>query len=118
MKRLYVEVMSSRDALRQFSRAWKSTSQNKNAETTIGVESISALTALLSPKRLELLRHVAQHPGLSVRALSMALGRDYKNVHTDVTELESRHLIERDQAGRVRAPYDELVIRAPLRDAA
>jgi len=118
MKRLYIEVMTSRDALRQFARAWKSASKNKSTEATIGVESISALTALLSPKRLELLRHVAQHPGLSVRALSIALGRDYKNVHTDVCELESRYLLERDQAGRVQAPYDELVIRAPLRDAA
>lgn len=118
MKRLYVEVMTSHDAIRRFARAWKNTSQNKSTDATIGVESISALTALLSPKRLELLRHVAQHSGLSIRALSLALGRDYKNVHTDVSELESRHLIERDEAGHMRAPYDELVIRAPLRDAA
>jgi predicted transcriptional regulator len=44
--------------------------------------------------------------------------RDYKNVHTDVSELEARHLLERDAAGTVSAPYDEIVIRAPLREAA
>jgi len=50
--------------------------------------------------------------------LAHALGRDYKNVHTDVSELEARHLLERSAAGLVSAPYDELIIRAPLRQAA
>ena len=67
---------------------------------------------------MELLRHVAQCPGLSIRGLAQALARDYKNVHTDVSELEARHLLERDEDGRVVAPYDELIIRAPLRRAA
>ncbi len=93
-------------------------SSGKQADATIGLGSIAELTALLSPKRMELLRHVAQSPGLSIRGLAQDLGRDYKNVHTDVSELESRHLLERDGAGRVTAPYDELIIRAPLRQAA
>jgi predicted transcriptional regulator len=118
MKTLYVEVMSSREALKRFSRAWKEASAGRSAEATVGLGSIAELTALLSPKRLELLRHVAQNPGLSIRALSQALGRDYKNVHTDVSELEARHFLERDDAGGITAPYDELVIRAPLRKAA
>ena len=118
MKTLYVEVMSSREALKRFSRAWKNAAAGKETEATIGLGSIAELTALLSPKRMELLRHVAQCPGLSIRGLAQALGRDYKNVHTDVSELESRHLLERDDAGLVTAPYDELVIRAPLRQAA
>ena len=118
MKRLYVEVMSSGEALKRFSRAWKGASAGKALDATIGIGSIAELTALLSPKRMELLRHVAQNPGLSIRALAGALRRDYKNVHTDVSELEVRHLLERDDAGLIRAPYDELVIRAPLREAA
>ena len=118
MKTLYVEVMSSRDALRRFARAWKNASSGKDPEATIGLGSIAELTALLSPKRMELLRHVAQSPGLSIKALAQALARDYKNVHTDVSELEARHLLERDEAGRVIAPYDQLIIRAPLRQAA
>jgi len=42
------------------------------------------------------------------------LGRDYKNVHTDVTDLEEQHLLDRDGDGKLTAPYDEIVIRAPL----
>src|SRR5688572_28036339 len=118
MKKLYVEVMSSGEALKRFSRAWSGASSGKASDAVIGLGSIAELTALLSPKRMELLRYVAQHPALSIRSLAHALGRDYKNVHTDVSELEARHLLERNTAGLVSAPYDELIIRAPLREAA
>ena len=79
---------------------------------------MAELTTLLSPKRMELLRYVAQNPGLSIRALARALKRDYKNVHTDVLELEDRHILERNKDGLVSSPYDEIIIRAPLRKAA
>ena len=118
MKALYVEVMSSSEALKRMARAWKSASAARQSEATIGLGSIAELTNLLSPKRMELLRHVAQGPGLSIKKLAQELGRDYKNVHTDVSELESRHLLERDSDGGITAPYDQLVIRAALRQAA
>jgi predicted transcriptional regulator len=118
MKKIYVEVMTSDQALKRLTRAWRKAAAGENAEPTIGVGSIGELSALLSPKRMELLRHVAEHPGLSVRALSQALSRDYKNVHTDVSDLESSHLLSRDNDGRLNAPYDEIVIRAPLRKVA
>jgi len=118
MKTLYVEVMSSGEALKRFSRAWTKAASGRRVEATVGLASIAELTALLSPKRMELLRHVAQKPGLSIRALALALARDYKNVHTEVSDLEARHLPGRDDAGLLIAPYDALVIRAPLREAA
>jgi predicted transcriptional regulator len=118
MKRIYVEVMASDAAARRLAKAWRAAEKGEPVEPTVGVGSIGELTALLSPKRMELLRHVAEHPGLSVRALANAVKRDYKNVHTDVVDLEERHLLERDKAGTVSAPYDEIVIRAPLRKAA
>lgn len=117
MKRITFEVMSSGEALRRMRNAGKP-GKRRSPEPTIGVASIAELSALLSPKRMELLRFVVQNPGLSVRAISKALKRDYKNVHSDVSGLEDNHLIERDDEGKVSAPYDEIVIRAPLRDAA
>lgn len=118
MKRIYVEVMASSAAARRLAKAWRAAERGEPLEPAVGVGSIAELTALLSPKRMELLRYVAEHPGLSVRALAGAVKRDYKNVHTDVVDLEERHLLERDDAGTVSAPYDEIVIRAPLRNAA
>ncbi|HET7400639.1 MAG TPA: winged helix-turn-helix transcriptional regulator [Usitatibacter sp.] len=118
MKTLHVEVMSSGEALKRVTRAWKRASSGKAVDATIGLASIAELTAFLSPRRMELLRHVAQNPGLSIRSLAQALGTDYKNVHTNVAELEATHVLVRDDNGLVTAPYDELVIRAKLRQAA
>lgn len=118
MKRIYVEVMTTDAAARRLTKAWRAAEHGEAVEPVVGVGSITELTALLSPKRMELLRYVAEHPGLSVRALAHAVKRDYKNVHTDVSDLEARYLLERDEAGTVSAPYDEIVIRAPLRKAA
>ena len=50
--------------------------------------------------------------------LARALGRDYKNVHTDVQALIELGLLEKDERGGLRAPFDEIVIRAGLRKAA
>ena len=44
------------------------------------------------------------------------LGRDYKNVYKDVRELCEYGLLEKDEKGEVNAPYDQIVIRADLRD--
>ena len=41
-----------------------------------------------------------------MNALARRLGRDYKNVHTDVKALEALGLIGRNAAGRVEVPWD------------
>jgi predicted transcriptional regulator len=63
------------------------------------------MVRVLSPKRLELLRHVHQHPAKNIRTLAHALGRDYRRVHEDVEALEVAGLLDRDKEG-VRADYD------------
>ncbi len=70
-------------------------------------------------KRLELLRHVAEQQGtLNTHQLAQALGRDYKNVHTDVSALEELGLIEKGEKGVLTVSYDEIVIHAGLTEAA
>ncbi len=75
-----------------------------NAELHVGFESWEGLVRVLSPKRLELLRHLHRTPAKSIRALAGALGRDYRRVHDDVEALEQAGLLERDKDG-VRADY-------------
>ena len=55
---------------------------------------------------------------LNIRQLTQALGRNYKNVHTDVSKLEELGLIEKDEKGVLTVPYDEIVIHAGLTEAA
>jgi predicted transcriptional regulator len=71
---------------------------------------------ILTPRRFELLKQLRQTGPTSIRALSKALGRDYKNVHADVVELLQIGLIERTDEGLVQVPWDE--IDAHLRLAA
>ena len=54
----------------------------------------------------------------NTRQLAQALGRDYKNVHTDVSALEELGLIEKGEKGVLTVPYDEIVIHAGLTEAA
>ena len=63
------------------------------------------MVRVLSPKRLELLRHVHQNPAKNIRVLAQALGRNYRRVHEDVEALEAAGLLDRDKEG-LRAEYD------------
>ena len=69
--------------------------------------SFQAMTETLSPRRLELLRYVRQHSAASTRDLATSLGRDYKNVHPDVSALEAGGLLVRE-GRRLSAPWNEV----------
>lgn len=87
----------------------------ENAEVHIGFESWETMARTLSPKRLELLRHLHRRPARSIRALAHTLGRDYRRVHEDVEALEAAGLLDRDEEG-LRADYDafEVSMRVAL----
>ena len=63
----------------------------------------------MTPRRLELLRHVHRHGARNIRALAIALGRDYRRVHEDVEALVKAGLLDRDENG-LRADYETLKI--------
>ena len=80
--------------------------------------SLRELFSAITERRLEMLRFVATNENLNTRQLSQQLGRDYKNVYTDVNDLVELGLLEKDERGRLTAPFDEIVIHATVRDAA
>jgi predicted transcriptional regulator len=76
------------------------------AERHLSFDTFETMTRVLTPKRLELLRHLHRHPTVSVAALSRAVKRDYKRVHEDVEALAKAGLIEREAVGTALiAPY-------------
>jgi predicted transcriptional regulator len=119
MKRIEIEIMRSSDALKAAVDTWHKVKAGKSVTPRLSFGSIKDLFSAITEKRLELLRYVAERQDtLNTRQLARALGRDYKNVHTDVSELEELGLIEKGEKGALTVPYDEIVIHAGLTEAA
>jgi predicted transcriptional regulator len=108
MSRLHVHVDGLRDMGRRFVDAWHRAEQGERfSETHVTFLDLESMQATLSPRRLELLRHLRRHGAESMRALASALERDYKNVHQDVAALEAAGLLLRE-GRKLVAPWDEV----------
>jgi predicted transcriptional regulator len=118
MKRIEIEVLKPQAALDVFSEVWQGAEAGAEVTPRLAFGSLRELFSALTEKRLDLMRHVAVNEGLNTRQLAQALGRDYKNVHTDVATLVGLGLLEKDDKGGLLAPFDEIVIHAGIRDAA
>ena len=93
---------------KRFIGAWNRLESGAEVEEThLTFFSLETMMATLSPKRLELLRHVHRHPARTVSELARTVDRDYKRVHDDVSALARAGLLVRDENG-IRAPYDSV----------
>lgn len=79
----------------------------ENAERHVGFQSFELFARIMTPRRLELLRHVHRQPARSIRALALALGRDYRRVHEDVQALVEAGLLDKDEGG-LHADYETM----------
>ena len=91
----------------------------EDAQPVLNFESYSALSRLLSPKNLELLESISDHGPESIREAAELVDRDYKQVHRNLTELESIGVIEFEGGGSGQAKkplltYDGLEIDIPF----
>lgn len=112
--KVQVNVGSLADMGKRFAGAWnRATSGEPVQETHVTFLDVQTMLDTLSPRRLELLRHVRQHGAANVRELAQTLGRDYKNVHQDVAVLGSAGLLVRD-GRKLAAPWDELQANVSL----
>jgi predicted transcriptional regulator len=102
------------DSARRFAQAWRrGEKEGSFSERHLAFESWDALARVLTGKRTELLRYVRRHEVGSIRNLAAALGREYSNVHADVTALAAEGLLERE-GGRLRADYDVIETKIAL----
>jgi len=117
-RRIRIGVGDSIVTARDFINAWKHAAAGKKArvEHRLYFEDIETLMKALTPARWLLLKTSRSCGPLSVRSLARQLGRDYKNVHGDVSRLEQLGLIRRTPDKRVEVPWD--VIEAQLKLAA
>lgn len=113
---LHIEVSSLQESLRQFAKVWAHAERGEAVETYegVGFESMAQLLATLTPKRWELLERLKQEGPMTVYALAKSLGRDYKNVHTDVKALSELDIVQRTKEGKIMVPWDEIEARLRL----
>jgi len=114
-RKLYVRVSAPEDALDRFEAAWHLAS-GRRPPAPLAVLSFADLPLLLktlTPARWALLQGLAKAGPTTVYALAKQLGRDYKNVHTDVSRLAELGLIEKTDASLVRVGWT--AVRAELR---
>ena len=86
----------------------------------VGFSDVGQLVAVFTPRRWDLLAALREVGPMTVAELARHLKRDYKNVHGDVEKLAAWQAVEKDDKGRVFAPYSEIVVdvRLPQRRAA
>ncbi|MDD2721029.1 MAG: hypothetical protein PHH47_06965 [Gallionella sp.] len=80
----------------------------------IGFDDVGELFAIFTPKRWELIGTLRSHGPMTIAELARTLGRDYKNVHNDCDRLTEWLALEKDETGRICAPYDEIVVDMKL----
>ena len=100
---------SLEEAGQRFVETWNKVKRGEKVQPRDNVTFLtwSALSAVMSDKRHELLSHLRKHPAPSIRALARDLGRDYKRVYEDVAALEKVGLVEKT-GSMIKADYDEI----------
>jgi len=76
----------------------------------IGFQEVGQMLAVFTPKRWDLLAALRDLGPVNVAELARQVKRDYKNVHNDIGKLIEWQAVEKDERGRVFAPYDEIVV--------
>ena len=71
----------------------------------VNFENPSDLRALLTERRVELLRSVMAEPPASIRQLADRLDRDVKSVHGDLRTLAEYDVVHFEQDGRAKCPF-------------
>lgn len=80
----------------------------------IGFGDIGQLFAVFTPRRWDLLAALREGGPMSIAELARRLKRDYKNVHGDVEKLAEWQAVEKDEKGRIFAPYSEIIVDVRL----
>jgi predicted transcriptional regulator len=112
--RLDLRVGSAEDALDRFEAAWNRIAEGRAAPKldVLSFPDLPTLLKTLTPARWAILEALREKEAGSIYELAKRLGRDYKNVHTDVAALAALGLIAKDESG-VGVPWR--AIRAEFR---
>ena len=114
-RKLEIRLGAAGDALDRFEAAWHRVAEGRAMRPleVLSFPDLPVLLKTLSPARWALLQKLQVEGPLSIYELAKRLERDYKNVHTDVTQLAAIGLVERGDDGRMAVPWE--LLRAELK---
>jgi predicted transcriptional regulator len=112
---LEIRVGPPGDALDRFEAAWNRVAEGRRISPlrVLTLQDLPSLTRTLTPARWTILERLKSEGPCSIYELAKRLGRNYKNVHTDVSQLIELGLIQRNEKTEVGVAWD--VVRAELR---
>jgi predicted transcriptional regulator len=86
----------------------------------VGFEDMGQLLGVFTPQRWALIAALRACGPVTIADLARRLGRDYKNVHTDIAALGEWWAVERGDDGKVSVPWSEIVVdlKLPEQEAA
>jgi predicted transcriptional regulator len=115
-KQITIGVGDAATTAKEFIDAWKLAESGEALQEKhrLHFENLEVLLKTLTPSRWTLLKKLHANGPMSIRALANDLGRDYKNVHTDVRCLENIGLIGRTKGDRIKVPWDIVEARLLL----
>lgn len=96
--------------------AMRALAAGKRVEPYFGVsfEQVGQMLAAFTPKRWELIAALRAAGPSTVADLARQLGRNYKNVHSDIAQLIEWMAVERGDDGRVHVPWSEIIVDMKL----
>ena len=108
-KAFEIRLGAAGDALDRFEAAWNRVREGRALRPLeiLSFADLPLLLKTLSPARWVLLQKLREE-ACTIYELARRLARDYKNVHTDVTQLAGIGLIARRSDGRVAVAWDLL----------
>ncbi|MFO7555939.1 MAG: MarR family transcriptional regulator [Desulfobacterales bacterium] len=115
-KQIKIGVGDAATTAKEFIDIWRRAEGGEKVEEVqrLYFENLEMLLKTLTEARWVLLKILRENGPMSIRALSNELGRDYKNVHTDVGKLEYIGLVDRTEDGKIRVPWDVVEARLML----
>ena len=113
-----IEVARKASIFRTAAQQLANSRQGRTPDFRLSFESARSLFAELTPARLDLLDTLRRVGPCSIYALAKAAGRNYSNVHTDVSRLEELGLIERTGDDAISVPFESVEILVPLAQVA
>ena len=113
MTTVTIGISSSEEAVTRARKAFRGAEQG----TLISFASAELLWKVITPKRWRLLQAMTGAGPIAIREVARRLGRDVKSVHGDIQALLNAGVLDRDDAGRVLFPYDEVHVDFVLRAA-